>query len=240
MSGVTSPADKGDLKMRRKSSIHKIHGFTLIEMMVVVAIMAIPLLAVGILAAGGSKSFRQTYNSIHKEVRQDAVAAMTAFSTIARKSNRGNYKVYTVKNGVYAEAQPPNNQEIAVGQAVEFRYWQETFDPDDPGEEALEVSNTGTHYALFYLDGEELKVDYGTVDGGIGGVSGASRSTARILQTVILTRYVDLTESDDIFSHTIIGGAGQGSVRMNIVLTDEDGEQVEIKTSALLRMSWPR
>jgi prepilin-type N-terminal cleavage/methylation domain-containing protein len=240
MSEGISPADKGDQKMSRQAKTNRSRGFTLIEMMVVVAIMAIPLLAVGILAAGGSKSFRQTYNSIHKEIRQDAMAVMTAFSTVARKSNRGNYKVYTIKNGVYAEAQPLLSQEIAVGQAVEFRYWQDPFDPDNPGQQVLEVSNTGTHYALFYLDGKELKVDYGTVDGGVGGVVGATRSSARVIRTVVLTRHVDLTRTSDLFSHSVVGGAGQGSIRVNMILTDEEGEQVEIKTSALLRLSWPR
>jgi prepilin-type N-terminal cleavage/methylation domain-containing protein len=226
--------------MNRKSFLPKIHGFTLIEMMIVVAILAIPLVAVGILAAGGSRSFRQTYNSIHKEVRQDAVAVMTAFGTVSRQSNRNNYKVYTIKNGVYAEAQPPPKQEIASGQAVEFRYWQDPFDPEHPGENALDISNTGTHYALFYLDGSELKVDYGTVDGDVAGIVGSSRSAARILRTVTLTRFVDLSKTTDLFSHSIIGGAGQGSVRLNLTLADEEGEQVEVKTSVLLRMSWPR
>lgn len=226
--------------MHKKSFLPKIHGFTLIEMMIVVAILAIPLVAVGILAAGGSRSFRQTYNSIHKEVRQDAVAVMTAFGSVARRSNRNNYKVYTIKNGVYAEAQPPAKEEIASGQAVEFRYWQDPFDPEHPGEHTLEVSNTGTHYALFYLDGSELKVDYGTIEGDVAGVVGGSRSAARILRTVTLTRFVDLSKTTDLFSHSIIGGAGQGSVRVNLTLTDEEGEQVEVKTSVLLRMSWPR
>jgi prepilin-type N-terminal cleavage/methylation domain-containing protein len=226
--------------MNRKSFLPKIYGFTLIEMMIVVAILAIPLVAVGILAAGGSRSFRQTYNSIHKEVRQDAVAVMTAFGTVSRQSNRNNYKVYTIKNGVYAEAQPPPKQEIASGQAVEFRYWQDPFDPEHPGENALDISNTGTHYALFYLDGSELKVDYGTVDGDVAGIVGSSRSAARILRTVTLTRFVDLSKTTDLFSHSIIGGAGQGSVRLNLTLADEEGEQVEVKTSVLLRMSWPR
>lgn len=208
--------------------------------MVVVAILAIPILAVGILAAGGSKSFRQTYNSIHKEIKQDAVAAMTAFSIVGRKSNRSNYQVYTIKNGVYKIAEPAKDEEVAVGQAVEFRYWQDSFDPSNPDEDALAVTNTGTHYALFYLDGQNLKVDYGTVVNGVGGVSGSSRSSGNVLQTVVLSRYVDTTDNTDLFSHTVVGGAGQGSVRMNLLLTDEDGEQAEVKTSTLLRMSWPR
>ena len=230
---------KGEYRMKIKHSLQRTGGFSLIEMMVVVAIVAIPLLAVGILAAGGSKSFQQTYNSIHKPIKEDAMAAMVAFGAVGRKSNRSNYMVYKITNGVFTEAQPPVGQEIATGQAVEFRYWDQPFDPTNPDPDALEITNTGTHYALFYLDGDELKVDYGTVAGGIGGVQSSARTTATA-STVVLCRNVDLSEGDALFNHTVISGTGMGSVRMNIKLTDDDNESVQIKTSTLLRMNWPR
>ena len=226
--------------MKKKVTDQRRHGFSLIELMVVIAIVAIPILAVGILAASGKKSFQQTYNSIHKPIREDAMAAMTAFGTIARKSNRSNYQVYKISNGAYTVAVPPYKQDVASGQAVEFRYWEQPFDPANPGVNTLDVTNTGTNYALFYLDDRELKVDYGTVVKGVGGIQDGVRITSHRTSTRVLSGHVDLTAGTDLFSHTISGGAGMGSVRMNIVLTDEDGESVEIKTSALLRMNWPR
>lgn len=225
---------------RRKRAFRTPGGFTLIEIVVTLAILVIPILAVTILAAGGSRSFRQTYNSIHKEIRQDALAAMTAFSTIGRKSNRSNYTVYKIINGVYSVAQPLPNEEVATGSAVEFRYWNEPFDPASPGADTLEASNTGTHYALFYLDGRRLKVDYGPVVNGVGGVAGGARRTSSISQTVTLSEWVDTSRGTEIFSHNVVGGVGMGSIRMDLTLTDNEGESVEVKTSVLPRMNWPR
>lgn len=226
--------------MKTKVYRSRNHGFSLIEMMIVVAIIAIPILAVGILAAGGSRSFQQTYDSIHKPIKEDAMATMTAFGTIGRKSNRSNYRVFKISSGVYTEAEPLLNEEIATGQAVEFRYWQQPFDPQNPGDDVLEVTNTGTHYALFYLDGDQLKADYGTVVNGLAGVQGGSRTTSNIINTVLLARDVNLSAGSEIFNHNVVGGTGMGSVRMNMVLTDDDADSVEIKTSVLLRMNWPR
>jgi type II secretory pathway pseudopilin PulG len=215
-------------------------GFTLLEVVITLAILVIPILAVTILAASGSRSFRQTYDSIHKPIQQDALALMTAFSTVGRKANRSNYTVYKLINGVYTVAQPPFNQEVAAGSAVEFRYWDNPFDPADANADILEVTNTGTHYALFYLEGRRLKVDYGTVVNNVGGISGGMRRTNSILRTVTLTESVDTSKGTDIFSHNVVGGVGMGSVRMNLVLADSDGQSVEVKTSVLLRMNWPR
>lgn len=215
-------------------------GFTLMEVVVTLAILAIPILAVTILAAGGSRSFRQTYNSIHKPIQQDALAVMTAFSTAGRKANRSNYTVYKTVNGVYTVAQPPYNEEVASGSAVEFRYWEAPFDPSAANSDVLEVTNTGTHYALFYLDGHRLKVDYGTVVNGVGGISGGVRRTNSISRTLTLSEFVDTSNGTDIFSHNVVGGVGMGSVRLNLTLTDEEGQSVEVKTSVLLRMNWPR
>jgi len=210
------------------------------EIAVTVAIIAIPILAVGVLAASGSRSVRQSYNSIHKEIRQDALAAMTAFSTVGRKSNRSNYVIYKVVNGVYLPAQPLLNPEVAEGSAVEFRYWEEPFNPASPPADILEVTNTGTHYALFYLEGKNLKVDYGRVIEGKGAVSERIRRTSGLLRTVTVSRHVDISSGTNIFSHNVVGGIGRGSVRMNLVLTDDEGESAEVKTSVLLRMNWPR
>jgi len=241
MSEETNPADKEASGMNRCKKTSRLSGaFTLLEVVVTLAILIIPILAVTILAAGGSRSVRQTYNSIHKPIRQDALAAMTAFSTIGRKSNRSNYAVYKIINGVYTVAQPPINQEIASGSAVEFRYWENAFDPAAANADVLEVTNTGTHYALFYLEGRRLKVDYGTVVNGVGGISGGTRRTSSLLRTVTLSEFVDVSKGTEIFSHNVVGGVGMGSVRMNLTLTDSEGESVEVKTSVLLRMNWPR
>ena len=114
------------------------------------------------------------------------------------------------------------------------------FDESDTTLKALDTTNTGTDYALFYLDGTILKVDYGKVVGGVGGVSGGQRNHAGNASTVILAENVDVLTNDKIFSHTVISGAGQGCIRLNATLKDGDSETVEIKTATLCRVIWPR
>ena len=51
-----------------------------------------------------------------------------------------------------------------------------------------------------------------------------------------------MTEPDiGAFSHTTINGIGQGSVRINIIITDPvDDASIKVMTSTLLRNIWPR
>lgn len=215
-------------------------GVTMVEVVVTMAVAALPLLAVGTLLVGAQNSWEQTYASVHKPIREDASILTTAFTTVGRKSNRSLYYVYKVNNGAFTIATPAVGSTLAQGQAVEFRYWADGFDEVSTTLKSLETTNTGTDYALFYLDGTILKVDYGTVVGTVGGVSGGQRNTASVVSTVILAENVDVLTNNKIFSHTVIGGAGQGCVRLNATLKDGDGSRVEIKTATLCRAVWPR
>ncbi len=215
-------------------------GVTLVEVVVTMAVAAIPLLAVGTLLVGAQNSWEQTYAGVHKPIREDASILTTAFATVGRKSNRSLYFVYRINNGAYSVAAVPVGGTLAEGQAVEFRYWADGFDEATVSLKTLETSNTGTHYALFYLDGTTLKVDYGQVIGGVGAVSGGQRNLAGVSSTVILAENVDIQTNDKIFNHTVISGAGQGCVRLNATLKDADGDSVEIKTAVLCRAIWPR
>jgi prepilin-type N-terminal cleavage/methylation domain-containing protein len=217
----------------------RLRGVTLIEVVVTMAVAAIPLLAVGTLLVGAQNSWEQTYASVHKPVREDASILTTAFTTVGRKSNRSLYFVYKVNNGTFTVATPPNGSTLAEGQAAEFRFWADGFDEGSASLQTLETTNTGTDYALFYLDGTILKVDYGKVVGTVGGVSGGQRNQANKTSTVILAENVDVNTNNKIFSHTVISGAGQGCVRLNATLKD-GGVTVEIKTATLCRASWPR
>jgi len=52
---------------------------------------------------------------------------------------------------------------------------------------------------------------------------------------------VDKDSTAGAFSHTTVGGTGQGSVRINIVLTDPtDNETIRVMTATLMRNIWPR
>ncbi|MBN1819017.1 MAG: prepilin-type N-terminal cleavage/methylation domain-containing protein [Sedimentisphaerales bacterium] len=221
--------------MRTAGTTHS-KGFTLVELILTVVIAAIPIFAIGTLLVGAQKGWQDSYNAVHKEIQQDALATMTTFGSIGRQSNRSNYKVYRIFKGSFIEAVPKVGETLATGQAVEMHYWRDPAASLDL--EVLEITNTGTHFALFYLEGDELKVDFGDVIDGIGAVSGGLR-TARSVETQVLAHYVD-TSHDEIFSHTVISGKGQGSVRMNLILEDDDGQRVEVKTATLLRVVWPQ
>ncbi len=215
-------------------------GFTQMELVVVMILLVIPFLAVGILLAGGNRGWQQTYENVNSVHRQDSMAVSAAFSALGRRSNRANYKVYKVANGTFSRAVPPDGQTIAAGQAVEFRYWATPFNPASAKADVMDISNTGTHYVLFYLDGKELKADYGKVSGDTGGVSSGGLRISSATRTEVLARGVDTTSNDEIFSHTVLGGVGSGAVRMNLTIQGDDGETVEVRTATFLRIMWPQ
>jgi type II secretory pathway pseudopilin PulG len=215
-------------------------GFTLIELVVTILIAAIPIVAVGILLSGASRGWQQIYNETNSPIRQDAAAVMASLQNFGRQANILNYQIYTIKSGVYGVATAPVGQNIASGQAVEFRYWKTPFNPASPGADELNVDNTGTHYALYYLDNNELKVDLGQVVGGVGGVSGNSRKTGNIISTQTLAQNVDLAKTTNLFSHTIVAGMGHGCVNTVLTLTNNEGVTIEIMFATMLRSAWPR
>ncbi len=218
-----------DMIFHRKKNL----GFTLVELVVAMVILIIPLLVLGSLMAFGQQRWVDIYRSANAAIQQDALVTRTTFSNLGRKANRVDYTLYTWSNNQYAEAVPQSGQTIAVGKAVEFRYW----DTDSPQASYIDVRNTGTHYAFLYQDGTRLKADYGLVDAArVGAVSGGSRRTP--VRTDILANHVTSLE----FSHSIVSGnIGQGSVRIQMVLTDPaSGETEQVKTAVLLRNIWPR
>lgn len=215
-------------------------GFTLIEVVVVVLIAAIPIAAVSMLLSGASRSWQRIYDDSRSQARLDAYAMMVSFQRFGRQSNMSNYKVYRISANSFAEALPLSGEDSAVGQAVEFKYWQDTFDPANADLETIEVSNTGTHYALYYLDGKKLKVDFGRVVGGFGGIKNNSRQTANLIETQIISENVDTSKNINIFNHTMLGGQGSGCLNTDLSLTDDQGVSVEVKFSTLIRSAWPR
>jgi hypothetical protein len=124
---------------------------------------------------------------------------------------------------------------------VEFRYWDVELDKTD-SHNLIDVAKIATAYALFYLDGDKLKVDYGPYPPGAV-AAGGGRNTAGV-KTVVLTENASADPDSAAagpFSHTTISKEGRASVRINIILTDpQDGEIINVKTSTFLRNIWPR
>lgn len=215
-------------------------GFTLMEVLVVIAIAVIPVTAVGILMVGASRSWQKIYDGSQSAARQDAYVIAASLQRFGRQSNLAGYNIYRITNSTFSKAMPSSGQDVAIGQAVEFWYWQDSFNPAEPDAEVLDVSNTGSHYALYYLEGRSLKVDFGHVVDGVGGVRNNSRQTAGLIETQVLSQHVDITKNINIFNHAMLGGQGSGCVNTDMVLTDTNGVSIEVKFSTLIRSAWPR
>jgi hypothetical protein len=170
-------------------------------------------------------------------MRVGSHAIMAAFGSIGRRSNRLNYTVYTKSGSNYIESTAQGNgDEIVYGDAVEFCYWEAT----EPDESLLDTSVTGTNYAFFYIDNGQMKVDYGqyppgAVPGGIGAKNENDISTTVLADNVV-------PAANGAFNHTVINNVGQGCVRIDVTLEDEDneGENIRVMTATLLRNIWPR
>ena len=130
-------------------------------------------------------------------------------------------------------------QEVVWGNAVEFRFWDVPLDNAD-SYNLLDVTKTGTAYALFYVDEDRLKVDYGPYPPGAAPEGGGARNTSGV-KTQVLAENVSTETGVGAFSHTTISGAGQRTVRINVIVSDpSDGRTIKLMTATLLRNLWPR
>lgn len=216
-------------------------GLTIIELIITMAISIMLISVVGILLVSGQRAWNRTYNSAHKRIKEDSHDIMVRFSSIGRKSNRIDYTIYDITGSTFTPAvqQTSDPEEVISGDAVEFRYWDVELDSED-SHELMDVTKTATAYALFYVSGDELKVDYGPYPpGAVQGGAGA-RNTSDIT-TILLAENVTTDPNIGAFSHTTLNGVGQGCVRINITLTDpEDGESIRVMTATMMRNIWPR
>jgi len=217
----------------------KYKAVSLIELIIAMAMASILIMASGVLLVGGSRSFRQVYSSIHDPIQQDSKALTSGFGAIARKSNRTNYKLYEIIEGYFIEATPESGESFATGQAVEFRYWDRPFYELVEDMDQMDIEDTGTQYALFYLEGETICVDYGDVVDDVGGIQNGVRQTDNII-TRCLAQNVVINENTDIFSHELISGTGNGCVSLNLSLNSELEGTIDVKMASLLRVVWPQ
>jgi prepilin-type N-terminal cleavage/methylation domain-containing protein len=219
----------------------KRNGFTLIELIVAIALSCMVMLTVAILVQSGYQSWNRTYNTANANSRLDSIGTITTFCSFGRKSNKNDYYVYSVagtgSNTTYTQVKPvANPEENLTGQAVEFRYWSH-----DLTAAMLSATSVADSYALFYIDSNQLKVDFGTSTGGpTGGAINAAqhRVTGTGVTTVILANHV----TNVAFSHTAkdMAGDGNGCVRMNLVINDPADNKINIFLAATyLRNVWP-
>ena len=235
------PAVKKGARMR-PANVKFQAGLTLIELVITMVISSLLMLTIGILLLSGQRAWKQTYDSAHKKIKQDAQAVMTTFSSVGRKANRINYRIYSISGSNFTPAVPhtSNPEEVVSGDAVEFRYWDVELDTADT-HNLMDVTKTATAYALFYIDGSRrLKLDYGPYPPGGVPANGGAKNAAGVT-TTILADNVSTDPNLGAFSHTTLNGVGQGSVRMNVTLTDpNDNQTIRVMMAAMMRNIWPR
>jgi prepilin-type N-terminal cleavage/methylation domain-containing protein len=214
----------------------KRNGFTLIELIMAMTIGCIVMLTVAIIVVSGQKSWTKAYDKANCQSELDAISAISSFGGFGRKANKKDYYVYSVSGTTYTQVTPvANPEENLTGQAVEFRYWS-----TDLTANMLSPASVADKYALFYVDSNSLKVDFGTSTGGLhgGAINTANHRVNPTGGTYTLAHYV----TSVAFTHTTkdIAGDGYGSVRMRLVLNNPaDGESKTFLAATCLRNTWP-
>lgn len=219
------------------SNYRKNSGFTLIELVLAMSLSLIMILGVSSILVSGVTSFDKLWNYINKEVSVDSDVFTITFGAIGRKSNRTEYKLYTVNNGTFTEALPDPfglPEQIVRGDAVEFVYWDVPLNASD-SYGLMDITKKGTASALFYVAGGELRVDYNHYPSLAIPTGGGSRKTPD--RTEVLVRNINWVE----FSHSTVNEQGQGCVRATLHIKDEYGKNTAILKSAVYpRNKWPR
>lgn len=123
--------------MNRTSKSTRFSGFTLIEVIIVIAVAGIITVGIGVLLANGQKCWGQLVTRVYGDSAIDGFAAQAAFDKVCRKASLRKYVL-----GESAES-------------LELYYW-------DSSSTALTPEN----YAQFYQSGDQMFVDYGKTETG--------------------------------------------------------------------------
>ena len=209
-------------------------GFSLVELIMAIAVATIVMMAVALLVYSGQKSWIRAFNATNSESRLGSLDSMIALGAVGRKSNKVDYRLYKLVAGQYQRALPISNpEEPIIGQAIEFRYWDTALDAD-----LMDPTITATAYAIFYLENGALKMTYGPYPPSGIDAAGNIRSGADIA-TVTLAENVSSVQ----FGHTTrnMAGDGKGCVRMKLIITDPaDGSSKTTLAATLMRNVWPQ
>ena len=211
-------------------------GFTLVELVLAMALSLIIILGVSSVLVSGITSFDKLWNYINRDAAVDSDVFTITFGAIGRKSNSTQYKLYTVNNDVYTEALPDAlpAEQIVRGDAVEFIYWDVPLDATD-SYGLMDITKYGTASALFYVEDGDLKVDYNRYPSSAIPIGGGTRKDPD--STEVVVRNIDWAE----FSHSTINEKGQGCIRATLHIIDEYGNDTAILKSAVYpRNKWPR
>ncbi len=215
-------------------------GLTLVELIMGVAASLIVILTVAILIVASHRNWNEAYKYANGDVQVNAIETMINFGVFGRKANKSDYKLYDSGTGSYVTVVPSSNpEEVVFGNAVEFRYWDSELN-----DTFMDTDITGNKYALYYIEDDELKVDYGPYPSSVapdgtkyGGINSSGKKI-KPASTRILAKNVQSVT----FSHltTNLEGDGNGCVKMDLALYDSaEDEGLHVKTATLMRNVWP-
>lgn len=123
--------------MRHTVKYNRCKGFTLTEVVVVIAMVGIMTVGVGVLLANSQKSWGTLFGRVYGDSAIDSFAAQKAFDTVCRKAS--------LRKHVLSES----------GDSLELYYW------DDAS-----TASTPENYARFYQSDEDVFVEYGKTQSG--------------------------------------------------------------------------
>lgn len=128
-------------------------GFTLTELMLTITIATIVIIGIGVVLADNLRGWNRMYNRVYSDVVTDGYVAKKAFDAVVRKATSKRCELDT------------------NGQFVEVYYYQD-FSSTEPD-----------RYAIFYINGQELLVNYGPLEAGTGNTLSPS-STVKLARNV--------------------------------------------------------
>ncbi|MBN2020039.1 MAG: prepilin-type N-terminal cleavage/methylation domain-containing protein [Sedimentisphaerales bacterium] len=208
-------------------------GFTLIEIVIAMSASLVVVLCAGVLVQNGHRSWARAFNYANSKAQLDALATTITFGSMGRKSNRLDYRLYTIESGKFipAVASPAGPDLVVKGEAVEFHYWDA-----DLNSAFMNVDIKGTAYAIFYLDGKKLMLDLGPLPP--GGIDAAgNKLEGAYVTTLTLAENVQALE----FSHTTrnTDSDGKGCVRLNMTIQDpNENTPTTVTAATLMRNTW--
>ena len=142
--------------MKQKSQSIRNNGFTMTEVVVVIAMVGIITLGAGVLLANGQKSWGQLFGRVYGDSAVDSFAAQQAFNAVCRKASLRKQVLST------------------AGDSLELYYWDNSS-----------TSSTPENYARFYQSSDDVFVEYGTTETGTWQPDdGASVTTIKIASDV--------------------------------------------------------
>jgi len=209
-------------KFPANSAIKSAKGVALMELVVAIVISVIPISLAGILLVSGQQNWNQTYKVANSIRAVEAHAATVVFGKIGRKADRNSSSIFLGKAAPALSTSPSGNT-LLYGDSILFRYHSLII-----GRKNQNVSLfTPTGFASFYLDGNQLKVDYGNLK--------ANNLPGKPTKTVVIANNVTSVQ----FSRSVVNNVKMPTVRMTLTIKEDmqdiDSKTFNVSTATLMR-----